>query len=110
MGNLNIDSLNFGNASKVAQIYNTPLQQTEKLDASGEGFTSFFDASLNMLNKTNDYQSEAKQLQLDFASGKTDDILAVTLAQEKAMTALNFTVQVTNKFMDAYNEIMRLQL
>ncbi len=110
MGNLSIDSLNFGNTSKVAQIYNTPLQQTKEIDSSGEGFTTFFDASVNMLNQTNNYQSEAKQLQLDFASGKTDDMLAVTLAQEKAMTALNFTVQVTNKFMDAYNEIMRLQL
>ncbi len=109
MGNLSIDSLNFGNTSKVAQIYDTPLQDTKKT-SSGEGFTSFFDASVNMLNQTNNYQTEAKQLQLDFASGKTDDMLAVTLAQEKAMTALNFTVQVTNKFLDAYNEIMRLQL
>ncbi len=110
MGNLSINSLNFGNTSKVAQIYDTPLQQKDSVESSGEGFTSFFDASVNMLNQTNNYQNEAKQLQLDFASGKTDDILAVTLAQEKAMTALNFTVQVTNKFMDAYNEIMRLQL
>ncbi len=109
MGNLSVDSLSFGNTSNVAQIYNTPLQETQK-KSSGEGFTSFFDASVNMLNQTNDYQTEAKQLQLDFASGKTDDILAVTLAQEKAMTALNFTVQVTNKFLDAYNEIMRIQL
>ncbi len=112
MGNLSIDSLNFGNTSKVAQIYNTPLQETKDSNeiSSGEGFTSFFDASINMLNQTNNYQADAKQLQLDFASGKTDDMLAVTLAQEKAMTALNFTVQVTNKFMDAYNEIMRIQL
>ncbi len=100
--------INSTNLNKIGDVYNTPLQQ--KKDTSGDAFTSFFDASINMINETSDLQSEAKQLQLDFASGESDDILGVTLAQEKAMTALSFTVQVTNKLVDAYKEIMQIQL
>ncbi len=100
--------INSTGLNKISEVFNTPLQKTN--EASGEAFTSFFDASVNMINETSGLQTEAKQLQLDFASGKTDDILAVTLAQEKAMTALNFTVQVTNKLVDAYREIMQIQL
>ncbi len=100
--------INSASLNTISDVYNTPLQQ--KSDTSGEAFTSFFDASMNMINETSSLQTEAKQLQLDFASGESDDILAVTLAQEKAMTALNFTVQVTNKLVDAYKEIMQIQL
>lgn len=96
---------------KISNIYETPLKNTKDSNVgSSEGFNSIFDASLNMINETNAYQQEAKQLQLDFASGKTDDILEVTLAQQKAMSALSFTVQVTNKLVDAYKEIMQIQL
>jgi len=37
-------------------------------------------------------------------------MLAVILAQEKAYTSLNFTVQVTSRIIDAYREIMRIQV
>ncbi len=105
MTNVNIDSLN--SVGKVFDVYNTPLQEKK---ASGDAFASFFDASINMIDETSSYQKEAKQLQLDFAAGKTDNILEVTLAQEKAMTALNFTTQITNKLVDAYREILQIQL
>jgi len=73
-------------------------------------FESFYNAYLNIIDETNSYQLQADQIQLDYAAGKTDDMLAVTLAQEKAYASLNFTVQVTNKLIDAYREIMRLQI
>ncbi len=106
MGNFSIDNANAVN--KIYDVYKTPVKEDRK--PSGDAFTTIFDASVNMINETSAYQKEAKQLQLDFASGKTDDILAVTLAQEKAMTALNFTVQVTNKIMESYKEIMQMQV
>ena len=76
----------------------------------GESFGSIFKAYLSMLEQTNELQIANETLQLDFAAGKTDDMLAVILAQEKAFTSLNFTVQVTNKIIDAYREIMRIQV
>ncbi len=106
MSSINID--NMASVGKIYDVYQTPLQK--KAENNSDAFTAIFDASVNLIDETSSYQKEAKQLQLDFASGKTDDIIGVTLAQEKAMTALNFTVQVTNKVVDAYKEIMQIQL
>jgi len=75
-----------------------------------DAFSSALDAALAILNETNDYQKTAEALQLDLAAGRTDNILSVLLAQEKAFSSLNFTVQVTNKIIEGYREIMRMQL
>jgi flagellar hook-basal body complex protein FliE len=77
---------------------------------TGQAFDEFFDAAVEMVAKTNEYQQKADRAQLDLASGKTDDMLAVLLAQEKAYSSLNFTVQVTSKAIESYREIMRMQI
>ena len=73
-------------------------------------FEDIYQAALSVLDETNKYQFEAEQAQLDLATGKTDNILTVLLAQEKAYSSLNFTVQVTNKIIESYREIMRMQV
>ena len=44
------------------------------------------------------------------ATGKIEDISQVTIAAEKASIALQLTMQVRNKVMDAYQEVMRMQV
>jgi flagellar hook-basal body complex protein FliE len=73
-------------------------------------FSSFFNAAVELFNETNQFQLTAEQLQTDLATGQTDDILTVLLAQDRAYNALNFTVQVTNKIIESYREIMRMQV
>jgi flagellar hook-basal body complex protein FliE len=73
-------------------------------------FDSIYQTAINLFDETNRYQKEADRVQLDFASGKTDNILSVMLAQEKAYSSLNLTVQATNKIIESYREIMRMQL
>lgn len=73
-------------------------------------FDDFYKAALNLYEQTNTFQINAENAQLDFAAGKTDDILDVVIAQRKASTTLQFTAQVTNKVLEAYKEILRIQL
>lgn len=73
-------------------------------------FETFLDASSKMYNTTNELQKDVAQKQLEFATGQSDDVLGVMLAQEKATTALSFTVQITNKVLESYKEIMQIQL
>ncbi|MFV0520754.1 MAG: flagellar hook-basal body complex protein FliE [Lachnospirales bacterium] len=96
----NIETIKHQN-EVVAQNVTTP---------SGEAFSDIFNAAMGLVEETSDYQKTATSLQLDFVSGKTDDILAVTMAQEKALSTLSYTVQITNKVIDAYKEIMQVQL
>lgn len=81
--------------------------KTEETESS---FGSFLDAFVNMYKETDMDIQTAQGLQLDMAMGKSDDIVGLTLAMEKASASLNFTVQITNKILEAYKEIMRLQV
>lgn len=81
-----------------------------KVDNNKNSFESFFDAALDLLNETNIYQLDLEQRQLDYITGKSDDIIGLNMAQGRASASIQFTTQVTNKVLTAYQEIMRLQL
>jgi flagellar hook-basal body complex protein FliE len=70
----------------------------------------FSDYFKEALSRTSNLLLEADQIADDFAAGRTDNIHHVMLAAEKANVALQFTLQIRNKLLDAYNEIMRMQI
>lgn len=82
------------------------------VQASGEesSFESLFQAYLDMVNSAGRIEATAQHLQVEYALGNHDDMLAVILAQEMAYTSLYFAVQVTNRIIEAYREIMRMQI
>lgn len=62
------------------------------------------------MKETNKLILDSEKLVNEFAAGRTDNIHQVLIAAEKADIALQFTMQIRNKIMDAYNEIMRMQV
>ncbi len=64
----------------------------------------------NAINKVNDTVNNAEKLSNDFATGKTSDIHSVIIAAEKADIMLQLTTEVRNKIVEAYREIMRMQI
>ncbi|WP_027629545.1 flagellar hook-basal body complex protein FliE [Ruminiclostridium cellobioparum] len=79
----------------------------EESKASGISFGEYLNSALM---KVTDLENNSDQLKEDFALGKTDNIPEVLLAGEKASVALQFTMQIRNKILDAYSEIMRMQI
>ena len=73
-------------------------------------FSAAFSAAVSILEDTNSMVAHSEQLQLDFATGRIDDILSVQMAQGRANDALNFTMQLTNRIIESYREIMRMQI
>ncbi|MCL1835270.1 MAG: flagellar hook-basal body complex protein FliE [Oscillospiraceae bacterium] len=47
---------------------------------------------------------------LELLSGQTDDMSGLLLDATKAEISLNLALQIRNKIIDAYNEIMRMQV
>lgn len=72
--------------------------------------TSFGDVINDAINKVNDLQLDSSQKTEDFITGVSDDIHSVIIAGSKADLALQMTLQVRNKVMDAYKEIMNMQI
>lgn len=72
--------------------------------------TSFADTLKTALSQVNDLQKTADRAAQDLATGRTDNISDVMIAVEKADIALKVMVQVRNKIVDAYQEIMKMQV
>lgn len=62
------------------------------------------------LQETNKLQKNAQNMDMALAAGKVDDITQVVVASEKAQIALNLTMSIRNKAVNAYQEIMRMQV
>ena len=62
------------------------------------------------LENVNDLQKKAEQASTDLATGKIEDISDVVIAAEKASVALQLTIQVRNRVLESYQEMMRMSV
>ena len=80
---------------------------TEK---TGNMFDTLLNTAIDNINTTNSYLSDAENAEISFALGETESTHDLMIALQKASTALQYTVAVKNKFLDAYKEIMQMQI
>ena len=73
-------------------------------------FGSLFNKAVENLNTTNAYLSDAENEELKWALGESENTHDLTIALQKASTALQYTVAVRDKFLEAYKEIMQIQI
>lgn len=71
---------------------------------------SFSEILKNSLSKVNQLQLESQKLNEQLAIGNVENVHQVIIAAQKAELALQFTLQIRNKILDAYNEIMRISI
>ena len=71
---------------------------------------AFSDLFRKKLNEVNELKKDSQAMTASFAAGETDNVHDVMIAAEKAKLAVNLTTSVQTKVIDAYNEIMRLQV
>jgi len=81
-----------------------------KTNVSDAGNVDFGDTVKNAVKKVNELQNNADQMAVKLASGDPVEIHQAMIEMQKASTALQFTVQVRNKILDAYQEIMKMQV
>lgn len=62
------------------------------------------------IDAVNQRELEAQEASRLLASGQITDLHAVTIAAQKAELALDLTIAVRNKVLEAYQEVMRMQI
>lgn len=77
---------------------------------AGKSERSFSELVGGFLEGVNSLQKEADQAIQDVVLGKEENLHQAMIALEKANVALELTVQVRNKVVEAYQEIMRMQV
>ena len=78
--------------------------------AAKEGTKSFADTLKDAVNSVNQAQQVADFKAQELATGKNHNIPEVMIAAEKADISLKLMVQVRNKIIEAYQEIMKMQV
>lgn len=74
------------------------------------GAGSFQNVLRDAINETNALQKSADVKVQELATGKTTNIPEVMMQVEKADIALRLMTQVRNKIIDAYHDIMKMQV
>lgn len=94
--------------SSVSSLAGALFDKREKTE--GTMFEAFLNTAIDNIKTTNSYLSDAEDEELRFAMGETENTHDLTIALQKASTALQYTVAIRDKFLEAYKEIMQMQI
>lgn len=96
-------------ASSIVNEKVTSADQVGKQKTSNV-FDTMLNTAINNINTTNSYLSDAENAEISFALGEIDSTHDLMISLQKASTALQYTVAVRDKFLEAYKEIMQMQI
>ncbi|HPD97044.1 MAG TPA: flagellar hook-basal body complex protein FliE [Synergistales bacterium] len=83
----------------------------ENKPVNGEKKVSGFDDALRTgLEKVNDVQIRAEEAMKAMVTGDVEDISEVAAAVSEADMALRLAVQIRDKLLDAYNQLVRISV
>ncbi len=95
----------------IAPIGSLPVPQVTATTATTAApGVDFGNLVSNGLQQLQDLQSTSDNLAVKAATGDLTDIHDYMIAANEASVATNLTVAVRNKAVDAFNEIMRMQM
>lgn len=77
---------------------------------TGLGVEPLFDSLGNFLGSVNHLTQVSDAKQRDLAMGKDVELHDVMIAAEKSSVAVNLTMQIRNKLVESYQEVMRMQV
>lgn len=100
----------YGIDTKGIQNLKEAFGNNTKVGENHDMFQSLLDSAISNINTTNAYLSNAENEKIKFALGESESSHDLSIALQKATTALQYTVSVRDKFLEAYKEIMNMQI
>jgi flagellar hook-basal body complex protein FliE len=98
----------------IGTVQNIGITNTDKINEVNrtldKGKVNFSELLEEALSSVNTDQLNSQAMGEAFLLGEIDSVHDVSIAGMKADLSLNLAVEVTNKLLAAYSEIMRLQL
>lgn len=94
--------------TKTSGIANGNENNTKSLD--GKGYKQFGEIFKTAFKNLEETQQVVDNDNYQMAMGNLDNLHEAMINAEKATTALELTTQITSRAVNAYNEIMRMQI
>lgn len=98
-----------GKLSPNLQAPEVPRAKTVKPDQAGGGSGSFGEVLHNAINEVNQLQKQSSEEIQKLMTGEVNDIHTALIAVQKADLSFQTMMQIRNKIVQAYQEIMRMQ-
>jgi len=92
---------------EIGQIPIPSMPEAPTISPSGQGFADILADSIKSVEQAS---GEASKSVEKFISGETDDLHRVALSAQRAELSSELFLQVRNKIVQAYQEIMRMQM
>ncbi|MBD3347540.1 MAG: flagellar hook-basal body complex protein FliE [Chitinivibrionales bacterium] len=99
---MRINGIEPGHLHEISRIQKRIAPQSAK--------PSFKDTLATFLNDVNTSQKVAGKAKEKFLAGEITDVHQVTSKSGEAKVAFNMLMEIRNKVLDGYNEIMRMRL
>lgn len=96
---------------EISAQWHGPLPKSQTVRASQLGETPSFGQIVNKyLDETNQLQLKAGEAVRQMAAGQIEDIHDVMIAVEKSRVSLELVIEIRNRLLEAYRELMRMQV
>lgn len=99
-----------GGVSSIQGVSPTGTAGKANQAGSAKSTNEFSDLFKKVVGQANDQMQEASSSVEQLAQGKSDDLQNVVMSMAKADLSFRFILEIRNKLMDAYQEIMRMQV
>lgn len=97
------------NNNAINELYNS-LSTSKVTTDNKTAFDNLLNSAIEMYKTADDYQNAAEESEMNFALGYATSTHDLAIAQQKANISLQYTVKVTNKALEAYKELMNMQI
>jgi flagellar hook-basal body complex protein FliE len=114
MQNLSIENIgkviDLPGSSSISEKQVIKEMQNNGMNHQSQGGNTFSDVLRNSVDQVNQYQVDADHAVKEMISGRNKNIHETMLAVERADVSLKLMMQVRNKVLDAYREIIKMQV
>jgi flagellar hook-basal body complex protein FliE len=98
------------NILRVDRLNEPPQTGKQKTVLNAEEVPSFSDTLKGFIKDVNSMQNHADKSIEKMVAGEITDVHQVMVAVEEANTAFSLMMELRNKMLDAYQEVMRMQV
>jgi flagellar hook-basal body complex protein FliE len=102
-----MEQINIGPLNPKLQVPEIRSSQTGVDEKSGTGFGELLK---DAISTANELQKQSDQQIEKFMTGESQDLHTTVMAMQKADLSFQMMMQVRNKLVQAYQEIMRMQM
>ncbi|MGN0318970.1 MAG: flagellar hook-basal body complex protein FliE [Lachnospira sp.] len=106
-----ISSLGNDYVNKVTNaMEQSALLKSSDVSETDSSFDAIYKSVSGLLESTNSYIQRAQKAEIDFALGNMNNTHELGVYQQEANIALQYTVAIRDKALEAYNSIMNMQI